>query len=98
MTDGAATPILAHELDEGWMVWQRANEDCIARSVTRAWRTIDDCPSDGSLIWIAGGGYDIQCHKADGDWWRFKTAEGFPAPTHWCSAEIPAWPPDARKS
>jgi hypothetical protein len=60
------------------------------------WHTIDDCPSDGSDIWMFGGRHESPCQaKADGDWWRYETKHGGKLlPTHWMPFRVPA-PPDA---
>lgn len=61
------------------------------------WRSLDDCPNDGRLVWVAGGRYssDPEIQTADGDWWRSEAKRGSKAvPNVWMPLNVPAPPAD----
>ena len=63
---------------------------------SRGWSTIDDCPSDGRMIWVFGGRHKKPALRAaDGSRWRHeaKTPDfAHTVPTHWMPEFTPEPP------
>lgn len=64
-----------------------------------AWQTMENCPSDGRMIWVRGGKFpEPEVREADGEWWRDSIRRDVhAAPFEWAQCLPPgaAHPPAA---